>query len=127
MRVGAVSGTTNLLTGVDPVLLHGRGKVTVRLSHSPFLQLWGGVNYLLRYPYGCAEQTSSSLLPWLIVATDEAFQQLLGKTDAQVSEVVDNGVERLLSMQTRNGGLAYRPGSQRSEVFPRAYRGKMMA
>ena len=127
VRVGAVSGTTNLLTGVDPVLLHGRGKVTVRLSHSPFLQLWGGVNYLLRYPYGCAEQTSSSLLPWLIVATDEAFQQLLGKTDAQVSEAVDNGVERLLSMQTRNGGLAYWPGSQRSEVFPSAYGGMMLA
>lgn len=127
VRVGPVHGTTNLLAGIDPMLLHGRGKVTVRLSHSPFLQLWGGINYLLRYPYGCAEQTSSSLLPWLIVSSDGAFRELLGKTDAQINEAIARGVDRLLSMQTRDGGLAYWPGRSRSEAFPSAYGGMMLA
>jgi len=127
VRVGSVSGTTNLLAGIDPMLLHGRGTVTVRLSHSPFLQLWGGMNYLLRYPYGCAEQTSSSLLPWLVMSSDGAFRELLGKTDAQISEAIQQGIDRLLSMQTRDGGLAYWPGRQRSEAFPSAYGGMMLA
>lgn len=127
VRVGAVSGTTNLLAGIDPMLLHGRGSVTVRLSHSPFLQLWGGISYLLRYPYGCAEQTSSSLLPWLVVSSDGAFRELLGKTDAQINEAIQRGVDRLLSMQTRDGGLAYWPGRSRSEAFPSAYGGMMLA
>lgn len=31
----------------------------------PLLHADGSVNYLLRYPYGCLEQLSSSTLPWI--------------------------------------------------------------
>lgn len=40
-------------------------EVEITLSPSPFIGATGHVNYLLEYPYGCAEQLSSRLLAWM--------------------------------------------------------------
>ena len=40
-----------------------RGKVELTLSPLPALRLMSGMRYLLDYPYGCVEQTSSRVLP----------------------------------------------------------------
>jgi alpha-2-macroglobulin len=126
-QVGRVFGTTNLLAPVDPVLLSGRGNITVRISNSPYLELRGGMDYLLRYPYGCVEQTSSSLLPWLLVKRDPVLGQLLQEKPARAEQAVRDGIDRLLSMQNSSGGLGYWPGDRQPQAWGSAYAAMILA
>ena len=56
---------TDLLAGIDPTLLQGKGTVRVGIANSRIFELREGVSELLHYPYGCVEQTTSAMLPWL--------------------------------------------------------------
>ncbi|WP_300453740.1 alpha-2-macroglobulin [Accumulibacter sp.] len=65
------------------------------------------VQGLLAYPYGCAEQTTSSAYPHLFV--DEAAAKQFGLkpyTKAQRAEMIDKAIARLAGMQAPNGGFS---------------------
>jgi alpha-2-macroglobulin len=57
------SPQTNLLAEEEPQLLAGQGTITVTIANARLNDLGEAVTQLLHYPYGCAEQTASSLLP----------------------------------------------------------------
>jgi uncharacterized protein YfaS (alpha-2-macroglobulin family) len=84
--------------------------------------LLGGVEdavaYLVHYPYGCLEQTSSSLLP-LIPLGRLAKDYPLGIDD--VDDYVAVGIARLRSMQLGGGGFAYWPGGTEPAPYASAY------
>lgn len=124
--IGAISGKTNLLATVDPQLLGGSGQVTVRISNSPFIQLNGGMTYLLRYPYGCVEQTSSSLLPWILIQSDPILRRLYRKTPKEINQAIAAGVNRLSSMQLTSGGFSYWPGGNETSHWSSAYAGMVL-
>ncbi|MFO7564338.1 MAG: MG2 domain-containing protein [Enhygromyxa sp.] len=92
------------------------------LSVSVGSTLLGGVEdavaYLVKYPYGCLEQTSSSLLP-LIPLGRLARDYPLGIDD--VDGYVEAGVARLRAMQLPGGGFAYWPGGNRPAPYASAY------
>lgn len=81
------------------------------LSGSPFLKLTNGLRYLLQYPYGCAEQTSSGVLPLASLRSLIVDGLVPGITLEETDEYLKKGVSRLLSMQTDEGGFAYWPSS----------------
>ncbi len=77
----------------------------------------GAVDTIVQYPYGCVEQTSSRLVPL-------AALHGLGEYDLGVEDVetfAKMGVERLASMKTDSGGLAYWPGSAVPHPYATAY------
>jgi uncharacterized protein YfaS (alpha-2-macroglobulin family) len=76
------------------------------------------VAYLVGYPYGCLEQTSSSLLP-LIPLGRLAETYPLGIDD--VDEYVAAGIARLRTMQLPSGGFAYWPGGTEPAPYASAY------
>lgn len=117
----SVTAATNLLARANPQLFTGPGTLTVVVANSRFAELGEAVAALLHYPYGCAEQTSSSLLPW--IALRDVLPFLPGKHAApdEVTKVIAQGIERLLAMQTTDGGLAYWPGGDRSTPWVSAY------
>ncbi len=80
--------------------------------------LQDSVGELLTYPYGCAEQTASRLLP-LAALLELAARPDLGLPDARSQ--VQRGVQRLASMQTAEGGLAYWPGGAVPHPFATAW------
>ncbi len=82
---------------------------------------------LLHYPYGCVEQTTSSLLPWLAVRDLRASLPEMNKSDDEINEVVNLGVTKLLSMQTSSGGLSYWPGGREPTLWSSAYGGLALA
>ena len=63
--VRVAGGETNLLAHANPQLLEGHGTATVRVANTRLGNLNEAAGYLLAYPYGCVEQTSSKLLPLL--------------------------------------------------------------
>lgn len=91
------------------------------VTSSPYGDAFNHLQYLLRYPYGCIEQTTSTLRPLLFT------RDLLSEVDPEfvrthdVDDMVLSGVERLFSMQTPAGGFAYWPGSSEPTYWGTAY------
>lgn len=84
--------------------------VRLTLSSSPFLRLSGGLRYLLTYPYGCAEQTSSGIIPLASLRALIVDGLLPGISLDETDEFLKKGIDHLFSMQTDRGGFAYWPG-----------------
>ncbi len=121
------SRTTNaaadLLHGLDPKVLAGRGSVTVRVASSQLIGLGECIRQLLHYPYGCVEQTTSSTLPWLVLREVPDLLPRDARMATQPDAAIAAGVQRLLSMQTGDGGLSYWPGGREPQFWGSAYGG----
>jgi alpha-2-macroglobulin len=83
----------------------------LQVSKEPTLELGHGFQYLLRYPYGCIEQTTSAAFPLLYLPdlANRTFDKSMGKDAAR--DYVMSGVWRILSMQQANGSFSYWSGS----------------
>ena len=118
--IGSFKGDTKLTLPFDRVLekefqkdeFIDNSEFKLTFSKSPFLRMSGGIAYLLQYPYGCIEQTSSRLMPLV------ALRGLLGEgqipeiTAAATDKYIKAGVDRLFMMQTESGGFGYWPGNK---------------
>ena len=79
---------------------------SVRVSGIPTLDLSAAAGYLLRYPFGCLEQTVSAGMPALWVP------DLVGAHAARAAEdIVNDSIARIWLMQTQSGGFGYWPGT----------------
>lgn len=122
VRLDSKQPDDNLLRQVNPRLLEGDGFVTVNVSTSRLYEAQDALEYVLHYPYGCVEQTSSSLMPWLALGGfNDLFPEHLAT--AKTKSAIQAGANRLLRMVTDEGGLAYWPGGQEPSVWGSAYGG----
>jgi uncharacterized protein YfaS (alpha-2-macroglobulin family) len=111
----------NLLAGVDPQILEGRGTVRVSFTNSRGIELQEAIEQLLHYPYGCIEQTTSSTLPWLTLRKLRDQLPSLQRSDEEISGAIRRGVNRIFTMQTDSGGLSYWPGQNQPMLWGSAY------
>lgn len=117
---------TNVELGklLDSTLLEGDGTLELEFSRSLLMEAGGSVDYLLSYPHGCVEQTTSSLMPWFAVnelrPVVPAFQKY---TDEKVQAAIQAGANRLLSMQLPDGSFAYWPGAKERVKWATSYAG----
>lgn len=81
---------------------------------------------LIHYPYGCIEQTSSQTRA-LIYLTDLA-PVLVPELKARkgVDDMVRQGLDRVLAMQTASGGFGYWPGDDEPDSWGTAYATHML-
>jgi uncharacterized protein YfaS (alpha-2-macroglobulin family) len=102
-------------------MLAGTTSYEIRVTPWPALELPEGLDYLERYPYGCAEQTTSTLFP-LVYLSDIGQQIAPGVfTKERVDEKVQCGMIRLLGMQTADGGIAMWPGGRSAWPWASVY------
>ena len=113
----------NLLATANPEIMSGQGELTFTVSNSSMAEASGALAYLLHYPYGCAEQTTSSLIPWLVLQQLKEAVPSVEKSPADIQKSVQAGVNRLLGMQTSSGGLSYWPGGRQPELWASCYAG----
>ena len=92
-------------------MLEGTGELQIRAAPFPSLELPRGIEYLDRYPYGCAEQTTSACFP--LVALGDLGPQIAPGVFSRdrIERKLQAGVTRLIGMQTADGGIAMWPGS----------------
>ncbi|MEI6809047.1 MAG: alpha-2-macroglobulin [bacterium] len=96
---------------ISAAWMEGTGTNDIWISNLPSVELGGGLSYLLQYPYGCLEQTTSKSFP-LLYLHDLAEQMYPGwLTSDQVTRFVDDGIARILSMQRYNGSFGVWLGS----------------
>lgn len=95
--------------------------LSVKTGSALYPELGQRLSYLLDYPHGCVEQTTSSTLPLLAARTILPWTGTSGLSDDELRKRIDAGVARLATMQTSGGGLAYWPGGGEANVFGSAY------
>jgi uncharacterized protein YfaS (alpha-2-macroglobulin family) len=83
---------------------------TLRVEASPSIAgaLFGALDYLTSYPYGCTEQTMSSFLPNVIVT--QALQNVRTasvKNSDDLAKKVRKGMRRLYAFQHDDGGWGW--------------------
>ncbi len=121
------AASTNLLSGANPQLLEGQGTITVTVANTRLNDLAEAASQLLHYPYGCAEQTGSSLLPWIVLSDAHGLLPQLRRGTNEMNTAIRSGVARLFSMQTSSGGLGYWPRASEPMFWASAYGGMVLA
>ncbi len=107
--VGAVKAGESIVielpTNYMPSTVENRlvcsGQATAKLNEA--------LDYLLRYPHGCLEQTVSGSFPLLYLADLIEIIRPGSMTQGDVSQYVQAGIYRVLSMQQSNGSFSYWP------------------
>ncbi|HZM87338.1 MAG TPA: MG2 domain-containing protein [Blastocatellia bacterium] len=92
-----------------PADAHAQARA-LRIEASPSVAgtLFGALDYLTAYPYGCTEQTMSSFLPNVIVAQalkDVKTASIRGTND--LATKVQRGMDRLYGFQHGDGGWGW--------------------
>jgi uncharacterized protein YfaS (alpha-2-macroglobulin family) len=101
-------------------------RTTIWLTTNPYGETFSHLDHLLRYPYGCIEQTTSSTRPLLYAG------QLVGQVapgqmgNGTVDDMVRHGIDRVVSMQTPDGGFSYWPGGTHPAWWGTAYATHML-
>lgn len=99
----------------------GTTNVTLKLSPTPILDMDKRIKYLLNYPYGCIEQTTSAVLPQLFL---DKFSTEFDKQKAINN--INAAIERYSNFQTADGGFAYWQGGDESNAWGSNYAGMFL-
>lgn len=118
-NVQTLDAPGSLTVKIDPQAVNN--KTSVGLSLSPTLtgMILPAMGYLIGYPYGCVEQTTSRFVPALIAKQNPVLfaDALKGKN---LDEVINAGMNRLVDKQQGDGGWSWWD-SGRSRPFVSAY------
>ncbi len=100
-------------------------RTTFWMTSNPYGESFDHLKYVVRYPYGCIEQTTSSTRPLLYIGNmleqiDPELAQM------KIEDMVLSGINRVLSMETPSGGFGYWPGAERPEDWGTAYATHML-
>jgi uncharacterized protein YfaS (alpha-2-macroglobulin family) len=120
-KSGAITVRKPLTIVPDTNWLPGTASYRLTLAPFPGLKFAGSLQYLLGYPHGCVEQTTSKLFPLLY------FDSLAEATQSEVFKggnadyYIGQGIEKLEAMQLRDGSFSYWPGESYSNEWGSIY------
>jgi len=106
-----------------PYGIAGTNKAMLELSSMPPINLEQRLNYLIQYPHGCVEQTTSSVFAQLFL------KDIIDLSDAQNKVINGNvkaAISRLKGFQTPSGGLAYWQGLNTPDEWGSNYAGHFL-
>ena len=107
----------------DAFGLKGTNKATLELSSVPALNLDKRLNYLIRYPHGCLEQTTSSVFPQLYLSN---IMKLDEKRQKKTQHLIAKGIDRLQRFQKGSGDFSYWPGGHSNNDWASVYAGHFL-
>lgn len=110
-------------TAYTPPGMVGTNKGTIELSSIPAINLGERLKYLIDYPHGCVEQTTSAVFPQLYLSD---IMELNADFKVTMDRNIKFGIERLKSFQTSSGGLSYWPGYSEADEWGSNYAGHFM-
>ena len=100
---------------MDEIFYSDGLRVHVEAGGPPTLSLRSSLERMLKYPYGCIEQTSSILGSTLLLpqlAATEGREEQVG-----VDRLVQAGISRMQRMQNSSGAFAYWHGGRNDHVY----------
>ena len=101
----------------------GTNSATMEVSQYPSINLEKRLRYLVQYPHGCIEQTTSSIFPQLYLSE---LMDLEKKQQNLIDENINKGISRIQKFSTTDGGFAYWPGGRKSSPWGSNYAGHFL-
>ncbi|WP_164510802.1 alpha-2-macroglobulin family protein [Nonlabens xiamenensis] len=108
---------------IQPFGTRGSNASTITLSSLPPMNLGKRLNYLVRYPHGCVEQTTSAAFPQLHLTK---VVDLTTKQEKDVSRNVKAAIKKLGHYQKPNGGFSYWPSGGSVNDWGTSYAGHFL-
>ncbi len=101
----------------------GSNKAKIEVSSVPTVDFSRRLDYLIQYPHGCVEQTTSSVFPQLylndVMDLDANFKQ-------KIQRNVTAAIQRLSNFLVANGGFSYWPGEPDADDWGSSYAGHFL-
>ncbi|MDP2386249.1 MAG: MG2 domain-containing protein [Bacteroidota bacterium] len=113
----------NVSLNYKPFGIAGTNKAVLEISSMPPINLQKRIDYLIQYPHGCVEQTTSSVFAQLFL------KDVVELSDAQSKVIQSNikaAINRLKGFQTASGGLAYWQGLNVADEWGTNYAGHFL-
>jgi uncharacterized protein YfaS (alpha-2-macroglobulin family) len=92
---------------VDVFGMTGTNEAVLEVATVPQINMEKRLEYLIKYPHGCIEQTTSSVFPQLYL---DKVVKLSSDQKIKIEQNIKAGIKRLATFQTHSGGFAYWPG-----------------
>ncbi len=93
------------------------------LSYLPSLNIESRLGFLIHYPYGCVEQTVSSVFPQLFL---EDIMELEKSKKEEITSNITVAIDKLRSFQNSDGGFSYWPGLNAVSGWGSSYAGHFL-
>lgn len=103
--------------------IEGTNSGNIEISTLPSFDLERNISYLIRYPYGCVEQVTSSVFPQLYLG------QFVDLSDGQLQRIDRNirkAIQKLTRYQMSDGSLSYWPGRNYYSNWGTTYAGHFL-
>ncbi|MEO8762981.1 MAG: MG2 domain-containing protein [Ginsengibacter sp.] len=110
-------------TSASPIGSIPTSKAVLEVSSIPAINLEKRLDYLIDYPHGCIEQTTSAVFPQLVL---DQLTDLSGYRKAQIEKNVKAGIVALQNFQRNDGGFSYWPGGTESDEWGSNYAGHFL-
>lgn len=107
----------------DPVGIKGTNTGVLEVANMPPIDLGRRLRYLISYPHGCIEQTTSAVFPQLFLSS---IMKLSEDEKMRTSENVKAGLNKLRKFQRSDGGFSYWPGSGETNTWGTNYAGHFL-
>ena len=100
--------------------LLGTNRGIIEVSTTPAINLEKRLGYLISYPHGCVEQTTSAAFPQLYLSSLSTMKE---SEKREVSKNIKAAIKRLQLFQTSEGGFSYWPGESDESEWGTNYAG----
>lgn len=110
-------------TNLTPFGMAGTNSALLEVSTIPPINLGYRLQYLIQYPHGCIEQTTSAAFPQLYL---DVVQDLSDNQKSKIKSNINAAVSKLKKFQTGDGGFSYWPGYGNSDDWGSTYAGHFL-
>ena len=110
-------------TEYSPTGTAGTNTGITEVSSIPPVNLEKRLKYLIQFPYGCVEQTTSSVFPQLYVSN---LVDLSKEQKNKIETNIKEGIKRLEKFQLTNGGFSYWQNGTNVSIWGTNYAGHFL-
>jgi len=122
-----LSTDQNARFNIPAVGLPGTAKARISIQRGPNLHFSHRIDRLVRYPYGCIEQTTSAVFPQLYLRDVLAGSaQAQAVSQGEIDEHINAGIQRLRRFQLPDGSFSYWPGNSNPSLWGTNYAGHFL-
>lgn len=100
--------------------IEGTNEAVLDVANIPPIDFGRRLKFLIRYPHGCIEQTTSSVFPQLFLGK---VMDISDEMKDKIHNNVTAGINRLKTFQLSDGGLGYWPGATEANAWGTSYAG----
>lgn len=119
----AVEASGTFTGELSYVGMPGTNELMLEVSNIPPIDFGRRLKYLLRYPHGCIEQTTSAAFPQLFLG--DVVE--LNETASQMAESnVRKAIHKMATFQLADGSFSYWPGAVRASDWGTTYAGHFL-